>query len=74
MSTVVTSIIDGAPVSGVADRAEHQPGTPDEVVGEVSFADAGTFVQAAESASKAQPSWAACRLRYADGRSPRSAG
>jgi aldehyde dehydrogenase (NAD+) len=35
------------------------PARLDEVVGEVSFADAGTFVQASESARKAQPSWAA---------------
>ena len=34
------------------------PARLNEVVGEVSFADAATFVQAAESASKAQPSWA----------------
>ena len=59
MNTVVTSIIDGAPVSGVRTVPSTNPASLDEVVGDVSFADAPTFVQAAESASKAQPSWAA---------------
>ena len=59
MNTVVTSIIDGAPVSGVRTVPSTNPASLDEVVGDVSFADAATFVQAAESASKAQPSWAA---------------
>ena len=58
MNTVVTSIIDGAPVPGARTVQSTNPARLDEVVGEVSFADAGTFVQAAESASKAQPSWA----------------
>jgi acyl-CoA reductase-like NAD-dependent aldehyde dehydrogenase len=59
MNTVVTSIIDGAPVPGARTVRSTNPARLDEVVGEVSFADAGTFVQASESASKAQPSWAA---------------
>ena len=58
MSTVVTSIIDGAPVPGSRTVRSTNPARLNEVVGEVSFADAGTFVQAAESASKAQPNWA----------------
>src|SRR5215216_5800362 len=59
MNTVVTSIIDGAPVPGARTVRSTNLARLDEVVGEVSFADAGTFVQASESASKAQPSWAA---------------
>jgi alpha-ketoglutaric semialdehyde dehydrogenase len=58
MNTVVTSIVDGAPVPGARTVHSTNPARLDEVVGEVSFADAGIFVQAAESASKAQPSWA----------------
>jgi alpha-ketoglutaric semialdehyde dehydrogenase len=58
MNTVVTSIIDGAPVPGARTVRSTNPARLNEVVGEVSFADAGTFVQAAESVSKAQPSWA----------------
>src|SRR5215210_1028437 len=58
MNTVVTSIIDGAPVPGARTVRSTNPARLNEVVGEVSFADAGTFVQASESASKAQPSWA----------------
>src|SRR5215210_8658226 len=59
MNTVVTSIIDGAAVPGVRTVASTNPARLNEVVGEVSFADAATFVQAAESATKAQPTWAA---------------
>jgi len=58
MNTVVTSIIDGAPVPGARTVQSTNPARLAEVVGDVSFADAGTFVQAAESARKAQPSWA----------------
>jgi alpha-ketoglutaric semialdehyde dehydrogenase len=55
----VTSVIEGAPVSGGHTRPSTNPARLDEVVGEVSFGDASTFVSAAESAKKAQESWAA---------------
>jgi alpha-ketoglutaric semialdehyde dehydrogenase len=58
MNAVVTSIIHGAPVAGARTLRSTNPARLSDVVGEVSFGDAGTFVQAAESASKAQPSWA----------------
>jgi acyl-CoA reductase-like NAD-dependent aldehyde dehydrogenase len=55
----ITSIVNGAAAPGVRTVASTNPAHLDRVVGEVSFADAGTFLHAAESAAKAQPSWAA---------------
>jgi alpha-ketoglutaric semialdehyde dehydrogenase len=56
---LVTSVIDGALVSGGRTVASTNPARLDEMVGEVSFGDAATFLRAAESAKKAQESWAA---------------
>jgi hypothetical protein len=56
---LVTSVIDGAPVAGGRTLPSTNPARLDEVVGEVSFGDASTFVRAAESAEKAQEEWAA---------------
>jgi alpha-ketoglutaric semialdehyde dehydrogenase len=56
---LVTSVIDGAPVAGGQTLPSTNPARLDEVVGEVSFGDASTFVRAAESAKKAQEEWAA---------------
>ena len=55
----ITSIVNGAAVPGVRTVTSTNPARLDQVVGEVSFADAGTFVHAAESAHKAQQAWAA---------------
>src|ERR687890_956281 len=55
----VSSIIDGEPVPGGRIEASTNPARLDEVVGEVAFTDAGTFVAAAEAAKKAQGVWAA---------------
>jgi len=59
MSTSVFSIIDGSPVPGGRTAPSTNPAQLSEIVGEVSYADAATFVRAAESASKAQQTWAA---------------
>ncbi len=56
---LVTSVIDGAPVTGGHTLPSTNPARLDEVVGEVSVGDASTFVRAAESAKKAQEEWAA---------------
>jgi hypothetical protein len=56
---MVSSVIDGSPVSGGRTVASRNPARLDEVVGEVMMADAATFVRAAESAKKAQEGWAA---------------
>jgi alpha-ketoglutaric semialdehyde dehydrogenase len=56
---LVTSVVDGAPVAGGRTLPSTNPARLDEVVGEVSFGDASTFVRAAESAKKAQEEWAA---------------
>ena len=55
----VSSIIGGLPVPGGNIVASTNPSKLDEVVAEVSFGDASTFVGAAESAKKAQAGWAA---------------
>jgi aldehyde dehydrogenase (NAD+) len=55
----VTSIVAGSPVPGGRVVASTNPARTEEVVGEVAFADADTFVAAAEAAHKAQESWAA---------------
>ena len=54
-----TSIVNGATVPGTRTVTSTNPARLSEVVGEVSYADAATFVHAAESARKAQPAWAA---------------
>ena len=56
---LVTSVIDGAPVSGGRTVPSTNPARLDEMVGEISFGDAATFLRAAESAKKAQEAWAA---------------
>ena len=56
---LVTSIVDGVPVSGSHTLPSTNPARLDEVVGEVSFGDASTLVRAADSAKKAQEEWAA---------------
>jgi aldehyde dehydrogenase (NAD+) len=55
----VFSTIDGSPVLGGRTMASTNPARLNDVVGEVAYADARTFVRAAESASKAQQTWAA---------------
>jgi alpha-ketoglutaric semialdehyde dehydrogenase len=55
---LVTSIIDGAPAPGGRTLPSTNPARLNEVVGEVSFGDASTFVTAADSAKKAQEAWA----------------
>jgi acyl-CoA reductase-like NAD-dependent aldehyde dehydrogenase len=59
MNSRVTSVIDGAAVPGGQTLPSTNPARLDEVVAEVAFGDASTFVGAAESAKKAQESWAA---------------
>ena len=56
---LVTSIVDGAPAPGDRTAPSTNPARLDEVVGEIAFGDASTFVRAAESAKKAQEEWAA---------------
>src|ERR687894_2627618 len=53
------SIIDGQPVPGGRIATSTNPARLDEVVGEVTFGDASTFVRGAEAAKKAQDAWAA---------------
>jgi alpha-ketoglutaric semialdehyde dehydrogenase len=56
---LVTSIVDAVPAPGDRTLPSTNPARLDEVVGEVAFGDASTFVRAAESAKKAQEEWAA---------------
>lgn len=58
MSTV-SSIVAGSAVPGGRVVASTNPARIEQVVGEVAFAEAGTFVAAAEAARKAQEAWAA---------------
>ncbi|NEE01394.1 aldehyde dehydrogenase family protein [Phytoactinopolyspora halotolerans] len=58
-ASVVTSIVDGKPVDGVRTVTGRNPARLDEIVAEISLADADTFVDAAASAKRAQPAWAA---------------
>ena len=55
----VSSVIDGNPVPGGKTVPSTNPARLDETVGEVSMADAATFLRAAASAKKAQEGWAA---------------
>ncbi|HEX6198514.1 MAG TPA: aldehyde dehydrogenase family protein [Jiangellaceae bacterium] len=56
--TLLNSIIDGKRVSGIQTITSTNPAKLDEVVAEVSLADAPTYVAAAESANNAQSAWA----------------
>ncbi len=53
-----TSVVNGSAAIGSRTVASTNPAKLDEVVGEVSYGDADTFVGAAEAARKAQASWA----------------
>ena len=55
----VSSVIDGNPVPGGKTVPSTNPARLDETVGDVSMADAATFLRAAASAKKAQEGWAA---------------
>jgi acyl-CoA reductase-like NAD-dependent aldehyde dehydrogenase len=55
----VTSVVAGQPVRGQRTTVSTNPARLEEVVAEVSFGDADTFVQAAAAAKQAQPDWAA---------------
>lgn len=57
--TLITSVVDGKTIDGGRTVASSNPARTAEVVGEVTFADAATFVRAAESAKAAQREWAA---------------
>ncbi|HEX6444641.1 MAG TPA: aldehyde dehydrogenase family protein [Streptosporangiales bacterium] len=56
----VSSVVGGKPVGDAPGGtvALHNPAKLDEVVSEVSFGDAGTFVDAARAARDAQRAWA----------------
>ncbi len=54
----VSSVIDGRPVAGARTVTSTNPARPGEVVAEVSLADERVLVSAAESAKKAQSTWA----------------
>lgn len=59
MSTrTLNSVVDGRPVAGSRTVTSTNPARPSEVVAEVSLADERVFVSAAESAKKAQTTWA----------------
>lgn len=57
----VTSLLDGHPTPGApgGTRRSRNPSRLDEVVAEVAFGDAATFVDACARAREAQRSWAA---------------
>ncbi|WP_205857567.1 aldehyde dehydrogenase family protein, partial [Phytoactinopolyspora endophytica] len=57
-ASVVTSVVDGKPVDGTRTVTGRNPARYDDVVAEISFADAATVVDAAASAKRAQPAWA----------------
>ena len=59
MTRRVSSRIAGQPVPGVSTLAVPNPAHLDEVVSEVSLADAATFLEACRAAREAQPAWAA---------------
>ncbi|AXH98118.1 aldehyde dehydrogenase family protein [Ornithinimicrobium avium] len=56
----VTSVIDGQPVAGAPGGrlTNVDPADTATVVAEVALGDAGTFVEAARAARRAQPAWA----------------
>lgn len=55
----VSSIVSGRSVPGGRTATSTNPSRLDDVIAEVSFGDASTFVAAAASAKKAQAGWAA---------------
>src|ERR671916_656842 len=55
----ISSVIDGLPVPGGRIATSTNPARLDQVVGEVAFGDAATFVRGAEAAKKAHDAWAA---------------
>jgi len=59
VTQVFSSVVNGSPVIGSRTLPSRNPARLDEIVGEVSYGDADTFVGAAEAARKAQTSWAA---------------
>ncbi|HLT61883.1 MAG TPA: aldehyde dehydrogenase family protein, partial [Microlunatus sp.] len=56
---MINSVVAGKPVEGSTVVSSTNPARLDEVVGEVSFGTAETFLAAAESAKAAQRGWAA---------------
>ena len=61
MTQQISSVIGGAPVTadhGGRTAPSTNPSRTDEVIAEVSFGDASTFVDAAAAAKEAQQSWA----------------
>ena len=61
MTRTITSLIAGAPREGApgGTLTSTNPATTDDVIAEVSLADAATFVAACRAAKDAQPAWAA---------------
>jgi aldehyde dehydrogenase (NAD+) len=57
--STISSVVGGSPVPGGRTVPSTNPARLTAVVGEVAFADARTFVAAAEAAHKAQEGWAA---------------
>jgi acyl-CoA reductase-like NAD-dependent aldehyde dehydrogenase len=55
----VTSVVGGQPISGSTTVTSTNPSRPGDVVAEVGLADAAVFLDATESAKKAQAGWAA---------------
>ncbi|SDT04509.1 aldehyde dehydrogenase family protein [Microlunatus soli] len=55
----ITSVVAGKPDEGGRTADSVNPSRTDEVIAEVSFGTADTFVAAAEAAKQAQPAWAA---------------
>ena len=56
---MISSIVDGSPMTGGRIVDSTNPARLSEVVGQISLGDAATFVAAAESVRRAQPDWAA---------------
>jgi aldehyde dehydrogenase (NAD+) len=58
--TTITSHIGGAAASGAPGGTveDRNPARLDDLIGTVELGDAGTFVEAARAARKAQPAWA----------------
>ncbi len=54
---IITSVIDGAPVSQGRKIVSTNPANLSEHVAEIMLADAATFARAAASAKRAQPAW-----------------
>jgi aldehyde dehydrogenase (NAD+) len=58
VTRTVASVIDGKPVDGVRTVISTNPANVADVVAELAMGDAGTFADAAASASLAQRAWA----------------